>query len=53
MITWRVPVLKLPEKMHYSLFYEYKSVTKKSSILSENILAENIAIKVSALIIHG
>ena len=32
LVTRSVPVLKLPDKMHYSLFQEYKSVTKKSSI---------------------
>ena len=32
LITRSVPVLKLSEKMQYSLFQEYKSVTKKSSI---------------------
>ena len=32
LIARSVPVLKLPEKMYYSLFQEYKSVTKKSSI---------------------
>ena len=31
-ITRSVPVLKLPEKMHYSLFKECKSITKNSSI---------------------
>ena len=32
LVTRSVPVLKLPDKMHYFLFQEYKSVTKKSSI---------------------
>ena len=32
LITRSVPVLKRPEKMHYFLFQEYKSFTKKSSI---------------------
>ena len=32
LITRSVPVLKLPKKMHYSLFQKYKSATKKSGI---------------------
>ena len=32
LVTRSVPVLKFPDKMHYSLIQEYKSVTKKSSI---------------------
>ena len=43
LITRSVPVLKLPEKMDYFLFYI-------NLLLRNQVSAENIGIKVSALI---